>query len=103
MRNVPRGRPVSEETAISASSISARMRLAREAFLGRADLAGGAVEQPRAEPVLELLDLFADCRRGQAKPEAGAGEAAAVHDGYEDFELAHAASHMSEQEIINFQ
>ena len=47
------------------------------ADLGEADLSRGAVEQPRAEPVFQRLDMVAHHGRRHVEPAAGGGEAAA--------------------------
>ncbi|KAF1853455.1 hypothetical protein Lal_00013812 [Lupinus albus] len=49
------------------------------AHLGQAELAGGAVQEPRAEPVLQLADAAGDHRLRQVEPVGGGGEALGVH------------------------
>ena len=48
------------------------------AHLGQADLPRGAVEQPRAEPVLQRLDMVAHHRRRHVEPASGRGKSAAI-------------------------
>jgi hypothetical protein len=57
------------------------------AGIGQPDAAGGAVEQPQAEPLLELADRLAQGRAGDAEMVGGAGEALALGYGDESSEL----------------
>ncbi len=50
------------------------------ADLGDADLARGAVEQPRAEPVLQRLDVVAHHGRRHVELAGGGGETAGFND-----------------------
>ena len=48
---------------------------------GDADAPRGAIEQPRAQALLELQYVFAGRRARQAEPLGGAGKAAGLDDG----------------------
>jgi hypothetical protein len=49
------------------------------AGVGERQLAGGAHQQPRAEPRFQLGNLAADCRQRRAEPASRSGETAALH------------------------
>ena len=75
------------------------------ARLGRLDPPARAVEELRAEPLLERPDLQADRRLGDPEPLRGLGEAAPLDDGAERGELARVhkplyLSHLSRSERV---
>ena len=56
-------------------------------FWSELQLAGGTVDEPRAESCLQPRDKFADAGRRQSKAPGGGGEAAALDDADEHFHL----------------
>ncbi len=66
--------------------------------LGQADASAGAVEQPRGQSLLEMHDVLARHRGGNAQPGGGCSETAQLRHSDEDSE-ADQRIHM----IINYQ
>ena len=56
------------------------------AGLGQAQVTAGAVQQPRVQLALQMRDVFAGHRRGDAQPFGGRHETADLHDFTEHFE-----------------
>ena len=84
MRMVPDGLSRSSLSAASSASISSKPRAggAQQALarLGRRDAAGGAGQQPQAEPFLEAADGVAERRLRDAELRRRPGEAALPRD-----------------------
>jgi hypothetical protein len=76
-RALPCGRPLN---LVEVGEHAARARQKPLAGFGEAHRARGAVEQPHAEPRLELADRARDRGRRAAQAARGLGEAAAIRD-----------------------
>ena len=83
-RSGPRGVACSALASRSASSSSCRIRrrplVVGLADIGEADLAGRAVQKPRAEPVFQRLDMARHHRDGHVQPPRRGRETAALDD-----------------------
>ena len=71
-----------------------RAAIEPQAGLGRLDAASGAVEELRAEPLLERAHLQRDGRLGDSEPLCGLREAAALDDGAERRKLTRVHKHI---------
>jgi hypothetical protein len=81
-RSVPRGSFCTTATASSAATAFAHggaMPVTQLAGLGQRQLAGGAVQQPHAQPGLEFGDAARQARLGQVQGPGRSREAAVVH------------------------